>query len=290
MENAFDVEFRERLRALFSGARDVVFLDLETTGTSPMRGDLITQAAYTAFFGGHLALQGSRVLDWSAGGGPLEHAGVYRERVEEICAKFASRGGVYQVPWERVLAEGAPAEEALAEMLGVLTAADAGGAWLAGHNVFSFDLPFLREAFARAGVRGDWRFPPDRVIDTGLVEKWRLLGHLPPSPGAGAVERWWRECAARRGVKGWGLSSGCAERYGLEGVARAMGAPDGNAHDAVFDTWLSAALWRVLTEGRNHGAGEEERAGRGPETGESVVAEGAAEGVPRPAGLRDGPV
>lgn len=111
--------------------------------------------------------------------------------------------------------------------------------WLVGHNCVRFDLPFLRTEIAKYGFKLN---EPGNVVDTGMLVKAAKLG-LVPLQSEPAPISFYRRVANIR-AKGVYFS---IEKLSAEfGLVEALDFDASKAHGAVYDSWVSCQLLRLL--------------------------------------------
>lgn len=123
-----------------------------------------------------------------------------------------------------------------------------GGCMFMGHNMISFDAPFLAADLARQGI--PFRFSPNEYIDTGMLFK---AAQLRTAPGLHEdLHGFFSRIKATRSRVKWRLTT-AIERLGLH---TQHGIDLNKAHDAGFDCWMTHLLFeelRSLAEGRGRG-------------------------------------
>ena len=133
---------------------------------------------------------------------------------------------------------GEPPVETYQRLLPLLKLYHESKAMFIGHNLLSFDIPFLSFEFKKYNV--DFTFSPDEVIDTGCIIKAMKMDLLPgPSEGLGKFLRRIRN--ARNSHK-WSLTH-AVDIFELE---RLYGLDMTRAHDAGFDCRLTHLVLESL--------------------------------------------
>jgi len=140
---------------------------------------------------------------------------------------------VHGIDYERSQEEGISPSEAYALLHDIVLEARSYGMMVCGHNLYSFDIPFLQVELARMGI--SFEFQPNEIVDTAMIVKAMQLG-MYPSEGEMAYTYWDRVRNFRaRGVY-FNLDRYCIKRFELE---EKYGASKEEAHDAGYDCWLT---------------------------------------------------
>jgi DNA polymerase III epsilon subunit-like protein len=148
---------------------------------------------------------------------------------------------VHGIDHARMQKEGVAPSELLPLVFDTMEAFRANGFLYAGHNMVSFDAPFLeREAmlFGRP-----FKFGDNEILDTGMLVKAARLGmYFNPSDTLRSFSRRVSEVRAK-GVY-WSLDRYCYDAYNLG----RSGIKKGDAHDASVDCLLTHTLLETLRE------------------------------------------
>jgi DNA polymerase III epsilon subunit-like protein len=135
-------------------------IDFETSGFSPTANRILS-VGYAMVNGGRICADiGSVILKHDADvplpPGAMAVNGITREKMN---------------------AEGVPQREYMAFFLDTLEHMKTAGFLFAGHNIITFDIPFLEHEAQRIGRK--FAFGPNDVLDVGLLVKADQLGMFP---------------------------------------------------------------------------------------------------------------
>lgn len=216
---------------------DFVAFDVETTGLDVASRDVhVVQFGYAVVRDGEIASWGDLPIDWTRGGRPVPAASL-GAALDAVRSRMAARGKPYHVDLALLTRDGAAPEEAFVEIKALLEEGDA----VVCHNGYAFDLPMLREFGRRVGAK--LSVDPERVIDTGMIEK---AGQLAARPWISRRDAWYADVARRRdkGVH-WSLDGHCERVYRL---SEHHGLDTANAHSAGFDAVACATLCLVYRD------------------------------------------
>jgi len=228
---------------------DYLGFDTETQGLNPESpSTLPVQIGFTLVLGRRIESWGDYVVDWTKGRSPVDPGWFFRS-LEEVASRMAAAGKAYHVTPALVRSRGVPPEEALEAFGALVGDALAGGLQLVAHNGYGYDRPLIEGCSRRAGrpIAVD----PERLVDTGLLEKCRRLGWDPPHPGESPRRHWYNKIRDRRARVKWSLDVACEEEYGL---SRRHGLGTAAAHSAGFDCVCSHHLLEAMRERADAGA------------------------------------
>lgn len=222
--------FRGLTNAFGLAPQSYLVFDVETTGLDT-NSDLVTQIGYCKVVEGVSVSCGDVILDWT------KERGVdsvwFESRLRNCEREMNARGKTCQITFDRVIAEGQRPVEVLEGFLALLKETVAEGGHLLAHNAWGFDIPMLERHF-RQFLNTPFRFPPELVWDTGMIEKGRQLAILPAHEMT--MHQYYNQIRGRRiaGVM-WSLDKHCAQTYE---IVEKHGVDLASAHDAGFDCML----------------------------------------------------
>jgi DNA polymerase III epsilon subunit-like protein len=232
---------------------DYLVADCETQGLDPYSNvTLPLELGWCLVEGRQEACRSEVVLDWT------RHRGVDRmwlaETLDRIRAVMEAKGYSYPYDLDYLADRGVEPREALREFRRLLADAIDAGYRLVGHNFFAYDRPLLVRSMA-SFCRCPLEIPAESVLDTGMIEKARMLKLFPPAAGELPLAEWYSKVRrSRRRVK-WNLSQHCAGVYGIP-VEAAL------AHGASYDCRTNHILLERMRQlAAEAPSGEESEAG-----------------------------
>lgn len=226
--------FRAMYEFLGGVPSNYLVCDCESNSAQPRaKTTLITQLGYYLHIDGEDGVQYSQLLDWSR-----EDLGIDQEWLQDSLLatqeQMEKAGRTYHTTYERMCTDGVHPREALEHYHQVLAESYAVGLYFVGHNIWKFDRPAIERHFRLFEL--EFRFPLDRVIDTGMIEKASMVGLDPPEPGSRDINRWYEDVAMLKIHRPWNLDQHCGERYGINAE---YNIDKSEAHDAGFDCWFN---------------------------------------------------
>lgn len=153
--------------------------------------------------------------------------------------KFFGKEGaiaVHGIDHQKSQKEGIEPKDAYCLLYDIVMKAKEQGLYVCGHNLYSFDIPFLQTELARMGIT--FKFAENEVIDTAMLVKAMQLGML-PGVGETSYAFWFRVRNFRAKGIYYSLDRYCIERFNL---AAKYGVSKDSAHDAGYDCWMSHLL------------------------------------------------
>lgn len=111
--------------------------------------------------------------------------------------------------------------------------------WLAGHNCVRFDVPFLRTEMSKYGFKLN---DPTNVVDTAMLVKAAKLGQTPLSSDQ-VPTQFYRRVANIRAKGVYFSIKNLSDEYKL---VDALDFDEEKAHGAMYDSWVSCQLLRLL--------------------------------------------
>jgi DNA polymerase III epsilon subunit-like protein len=229
---------------------DYIAFDTETQGKDPESpSTLPVQLGYAVVSGGKLVDHGDYLLNWTLGPHAVPE-GQFATSLIETASRMAELGKPYHTTWDLIRDGGIEPGEALALFSDLLTSAVSSGMSLVAHNGYTYDRVMLEHCTRRRGI--PLSIDPERLVDTGLLEKCFQMGWEPPQPGSCRRREWYNKIAEANSFVRWSLDRACSERYGLP--AR-HGLSVDLAHSAGYDSVVCHHLLEAMRE----------RAGEGPD-------------------------
>jgi DNA polymerase III epsilon subunit-like protein len=221
---------------------DYLVLDIETNDVDPRNGGTLPlQLGWCLVEGGEISHRGAIGVDWTRH--RRMNVDWLAETIEQTRLRMEKRGRVYHCSIQGLQEHGVEPTEAVSEYRRLIEEAVAGGCRVVGHNFYAYDRVVLERSFA-GFLRNPLKFDPAAIVDTGMVEKARMLKEFPPDPGSVELGAWYARIANAGRWTRWGLDRHCSEVYGL-------GADLAQAHDAAYDCYLNHLLlarMRALAE------------------------------------------
>lgn len=197
--------------------------DTETSGTDPAK-DAILQF-------GFCVVQGRKAVD----------------RFAFLCKRpgvhiHPEAQKVHGITPERLDREGLDAAELVPHIVETLETYRRNGCMFVGHNMMSFDAPFLERECRFHGR--EFKFNDNEIFDTGALVKAARLGmYFDPNDTLRSFA--YRVAGVRRKGCHWSLDRYCYDAYGL---GERSGIKKSDAHDAGVDCFLTHHLLEALRE------------------------------------------
>jgi DNA polymerase III epsilon subunit-like protein len=226
--------------------RDYVCFDLETSGFAK-KSDVIVEWGHCIVRDCKVVKKLGMVINWY-GSGLLEYGdGGLTRRLQRVREGMAADGRTFRITPAVMRKEGVSPEVALPWMFEFLSMLQSQEEMLVVHNGWKFDIEMIENHFLNCmGER--FEFDPNRVIDTGAIEKASQIFddyRAVPQPGETLKDYFLRIANWRLpGVK-WNLDTWCMEKYDLAGK---YGADPEKAHTAEHDAWLLHLLMEEFRE------------------------------------------
>ena len=146
---------------------DYFVLDTETTGFDRER-DLITEWGHVIVRDRKVVNKINLVINW------YDHPSIPEKwltsRLNQVARGMANQGKTYRVTPELMRDEGVSPEKVLPWLQELMEQVYADKGWLVSHNGVKFDFEMLDSHFQQ-DLGCPLRVNPDRVIDTGCIEK-----------------------------------------------------------------------------------------------------------------------
>lgn len=213
---------------------DYLVLDTETTGTNT-HSDSIVQI-------GLCAVRDCKIVhDYS----DQDFVSYILKLPKEKFVGAEEAVKVHGIDYEKSQRCGIPPEEAYKMLHEIVLDAMSKGMLICGHNLYSFDIPFLQTELGRMGIQ--FRFAQNEVVDTAMLVKAMQIGML-PGEDESAYMYWSRVREFRaRGIY-FSLDRFCIDWFELPAK---YGVSKDHAHDAGYDCWMShllvAEMNRIVT-------------------------------------------
>lgn len=244
-----------------------IVFDVETTGTvfygangadkPELNGyhDVITQIGHCIVRGGEAKHRAGIILDWMK---PeyMEHhefdvmkdSGWLVHQLNYLVDIFEQKGRTYQIPPDRMEAEGQDPIKTLEAYYDIFTEARKEGLKFVGHNAWGFDAKMMRYHF-RQYLGKDFKWRPDEIIDTGMIEKAvqdRDNENVSLPWKTENLKTWSRRMSnsPRRGIK-WNLDTHVVGKYNL---IEKYNLNMDDAHDAGFDCYITHLFLQTLKD------------------------------------------
>jgi len=149
---------------------------------------------------------------------------------------------VHGIDFARSQKEGVDPKEVFGIVADIIGWAKGQGMMIVGHNLFRFDLPYLKIEMAHYNL--DLNVKQEEVLDTGVFVKGMQVGSIP-----GDTERLYEYCRRIMSlpVKGvrYNLANYCVQRFGL-GMKYNISSE--KAHDAGYDCYLTHLVIQELNK------------------------------------------
>ncbi len=192
---------------------DYLVIDCETQGLDPHANTTLpVELGWCLVEDRVVVNEGGLILDW--GLHPSVDTNWLSDTLQQIGSAMRHKGHTYPFDLEHLQCNGVEPKEGLREFRRLIGDALEAGYRLVGHNVYAFDRPLLLRSLA-SHCRCPLELPAESILDTGMVEKARMLRRFPPEPGELSVSEWYAEVRRARKVR-WSLSQHCARVYGLD--------------------------------------------------------------------------
>ncbi len=264
---------------------DYIVFDVETTGRvfygaqgydtprAHKHHDLITQIGHCVVRDREAKSYGGVILDWTTAEArslhefeKMAYLPWLDEQLEFLVRRFAEQGRTYQVPPDRMRAEGKDPVETLQAYHQIFTDARENGLKFIGHNAWGFDAKFIRYHF-RHYLDEDFKWRHDELIDTGMLEKAlqdRDNDYMSLPWPTENLKTWSRRIAnSPRAGLFWNLDTHVVKKYNL---VEKYNLDMSEAHDAGFDcrvTHLFLETLRGISEKAVFGVSQETPTPRG---------------------------
>lgn len=217
IENKFETEKRwlQEFTKTFPLPKTYCILDIETTGKL-RRDDLVLQIGHVNVVDCKEAYNTDVILNWA----DCRQINLewLKNRIIYTTENMMSKGKDYRFNYQIICKEGKDPLKVLSTYHNFIKKWQDSGGYFAGHNVCTFDFPFLEANFSRF-LGSSFKFDLNRVIDTGLIEKsvQAMYGSYLPLPGE-SLEAFYRSIYDMRGPGKifWNLVPCCVQKYGLE--------------------------------------------------------------------------
>lgn len=205
--------------AFRNASKSYIVVDIETSGFDP-KINCITQFGYCTVMDGRLVDYGGMLLKPREGAVFSDDAVRVTGITKEACAE-----------------RGVERHDAIPSIVSLIKSASDIMPEVVGHNLASFDIPFLEFEFGLKGI--DHKFDAERVMDTGMMVKaMRMSPHCIPEDHESRRSYFMRIREARSRVK-WNLAE-CRALFNLQPTV------SGSEHDASFDCMLTHLLYEKL--------------------------------------------
>jgi DNA polymerase III epsilon subunit-like protein len=213
---------------------DYTCFDLETSGFSRDR-DVIVEWGHCLVRDGKVEDRLSLVVNWYGSG--LVPDDWLTGQLNRVRKQMAKDGRKFRVTPAVMRAEGVPPDKVLPFIFDFLTSLQENGEMLVTHNGWRFDVEMVLKHFTDF-LDEDFEFHPDRLIDTGAIEKAsQITDDWRAAPADDETMKTYFQRIANwvlPGVK-WNLDTWCMNKYDL---ALKHGANTEDAHQADYDAWL----------------------------------------------------
>ncbi len=223
-----------------------VCFDLETTGFDK-KCDVIIEIGHVLVVDGEVTDELSVLLDWSKN--PVVPQHWLRDRIANLRQTMSQKGIAHHLPYDRLVAEGIDAMEALAYYRDLFANLKAQGMPVVGHNVYRFDEPMLEANLLGFEVADEFAFGDWQLWDTLCLEAATQVGPKHPKalPQPGDTLRSWMARAAYIKAE-TNLTRTLLAKYDL---AAKYGLDTRDSHSACYDARLCHHLMqeyrRMLT-------------------------------------------
>ena len=192
---------------------DYLVLDLETQGLDQFSTTTLPlEFGWCLVENRSVVSDGAVVLDWTRY--PRVDLDWLATTMEKTRNAMVARGLTYPFDISHLQTHGVDPREAITAARRLVKESLAARYRIVGHNLYAFDRPLLERSFA-SYIRKPLLVPPDAVLDTGMIEKARMLKTYPPSPGELAVRSWYDKIRRANNRVRWNMSEHCARTYGL---------------------------------------------------------------------------
>ncbi len=209
--------------------------DTETTGLDTDK-DLILQFGHCNVVHGVANPQYDVMLNWTIH--PDVDQEWLRNRLTETRERQESKGKTYKFTYENLARDGVDPVEVLKTYHNLFSMHQWDGGTFLTHNGAHYDSKIVASHFRRF-LNEPFTFWPERIIDTGMIEKAAQL-NLCLQEGESTREFHRRiHKAYSKGIR-WSLSEYCIPNYGLQ---EKYGIDVNNAHNAGFDAFATHALF-----------------------------------------------
>lgn len=206
---------------------DYLVLDTETTGFSKTN-DRILQV------GMMLVRDCKPAKDlWDS-----DHKALYLKWTPDVFIGKESAMEVHGITPEVCAAKGAPPADVMQIIKDTIEYARGNGMMIVGHNMISFDAPFITQEMYRAGIKHE--FYHNEIVDTGLFVKAMQLGML---PGGDRIYDYGKRVMDMRSRAKWSLDRFCIGTFRLDQL---YGISAERAHDAGYDCYITSCLITVI--------------------------------------------
>lgn len=219
--------------------RDYLLVDVETLGYGPQVP--IVQVGWGVVHDAQLANVESLLLNWSLPDYGLDQRWVQQE-ILRVTRQMAEQGKRYCTTYTRMCQEGLDPLEVIEVYAKLINDYLASGGFIVGHNVWKFDRQRIdhhcQEFF---GAPMTW--PPNSILDTGLVEKAAQMNR-PPYSGE-TLDAWYGRISGAGSRVKWNLEHHCVTKYKL---AERFGIDPTLAHDAGHDCRMTYCLFETFRQ------------------------------------------
>ena len=211
-------------------------VEVESPSTVPV------QLGYALVVNHKLVDSDDYYINWTLGDKAIP-VDTYQRRLIFAKQGMEAKGKKYHTTWEKVAAHGWEPVEALLYYRALIADALNNGYAIVAHNGYSFDRILLQHWWRRIGQA--LFIAPNRLVDTGLLEKANQMDWSPPLPGSCPRDYWYNKIRDQHSRVRWSLDTHCAKRYNLsERYKLEMG----HAHEAGFDCILCHHLLESMYE------------------------------------------
>jgi hypothetical protein len=211
-------------------------VDVESPATLPV------QLGYALVIDRKLEDSADYLVNWTLGPKAVPQP-VFADALMRAKVGMERKGKIYHSTWESIGRDGLEPVEALRDFRDLVALALDHGYAIVAHNGYAFDRILLQHWWRRVGET--LFIPPERLIDTGLLEKSYQMGWSPPLVDSCPRDYWYNKIRDARSRVRWSLDGACVTGYDL--VARHK-LDLSQAHNAGFDCVLCHYLLEAMRE------------------------------------------